>query len=211
MSSVSRPQRSSAVLQRDVVADRLVHLLACERRASRCASRSGRRRWPSARDCAISFSWCGKTRSSPPPWISNSGPRCFSDMAEHSMCQPGRPAPPRRLPRGVLARLVRLPEREVARILLARVRLLLLDLVEPLTAEAAVLRIARDAEVDVAVGLVREARARSAPRSSRSGRGPSRRRVGSTSGRPSPRPSVSSTYQRVASAASCALAPGAAS
>ena len=29
---------------------------------------------PSARDCATSFSWWGKTRSSPPPWISNAGP-----------------------------------------------------------------------------------------------------------------------------------------
>ena len=48
---------------------------------------------PSARDCATSFSWCGKTRSSPPPWISNDGPRSFSAIAEHSMCQPGRPRP----------------------------------------------------------------------------------------------------------------------
>src|SRR4029077_1650325 len=42
---------------------------------------------------------------------------------------PARPdAAPRRLPPGVLARLVRLPEREVARILLERVRLLILHL-----------------------------------------------------------------------------------
>ena len=27
------------------------------------------------RDCAISFSWCGKIRSSPPPWISKTSPR----------------------------------------------------------------------------------------------------------------------------------------
>jgi hypothetical protein len=26
-------------------------------------------------------------------WMSNDGPRCFIDMAEHSMCQPGRPLP----------------------------------------------------------------------------------------------------------------------
>ncbi len=30
---------------------------------------------PFARDCAISFSWCGNVRSSPPPWMSNSAPR----------------------------------------------------------------------------------------------------------------------------------------
>ena len=48
---------------------------------------------PTARDCAISFSWCGNTRSSPPPWIKNSGPSVFSAMAEHSMCHPGRPRP----------------------------------------------------------------------------------------------------------------------
>ena len=48
---------------------------------------------PAPRDWAISFSWCGKTRSSPPPWISNTRPRCFSAIAEHSMCQPGRPRP----------------------------------------------------------------------------------------------------------------------
>ena len=40
---------------------------------------------------AISFSWWGKTRSMPPPWMSNMTPRCFSDMAEHSRCHPGRP------------------------------------------------------------------------------------------------------------------------
>ena len=42
---------------------------------------------------AISFSWCGKTRSMPPPWIAKSRPSSFSDIAEHSMCQPGRPWP----------------------------------------------------------------------------------------------------------------------
>src|SRR5947199_2702439 len=43
------------------------------------------------RVCAISFSWCGKTRSMPPPWISKVLPRYCHAMAEHSMCQPGRP------------------------------------------------------------------------------------------------------------------------
>src|SRR2546428_859659 len=44
-------------------------------------------------DWAISFSWCGKMRSWPPPWMSKVSPRCFMDMAEHSMCHPGRPGP----------------------------------------------------------------------------------------------------------------------
>ena len=50
------------------------------------------RPWPKAQvDWAISFSWCGKTRSMPPPWMSNTSPRCCQLIAEHSMCQPGRP------------------------------------------------------------------------------------------------------------------------
>ena len=51
------------------------------------------KRWPAPTDWAISFSWCGKIRSSPPPWMSNSSVRYFDAMAEHSRCQPGRPAP----------------------------------------------------------------------------------------------------------------------
>jgi hypothetical protein len=43
--------------------------------------------------CAISFSWCGKMRSMPPPWMSNTSPSIAPDMAEHSMCHPGRPRP----------------------------------------------------------------------------------------------------------------------
>ncbi len=43
--------------------------------------------------CAASFSWCGKIRSEPPPWISKSSPSSDSAIAEHSMCQPGRPRP----------------------------------------------------------------------------------------------------------------------
>src|SRR5690348_16468148 len=48
--------------------------------------------WNAQRDCAISFSWCGNTRSMPPPWMSKVSPRCLQLIAEHSMCQPGRPA-----------------------------------------------------------------------------------------------------------------------
>ena len=43
--------------------------------------------------CAASFSWWGKIRSAPPPWISNPTPSISSAIAEHSMCHPGRPRP----------------------------------------------------------------------------------------------------------------------
>ena len=49
--------------------------------------------WPAPSACARSFSWCGNTRSSPPPWRSKPSPSRSSDIAEHSMCQPGRPGP----------------------------------------------------------------------------------------------------------------------
>jgi hypothetical protein len=49
--------------------------------------------YPAARDWACSFSWCGKRRSRPPPWMSNSSPRYRWAIAEHSRCQPGRPRP----------------------------------------------------------------------------------------------------------------------
>src|SRR4051794_8492867 len=48
---------------------------------------------PKALAWAISFSWCGKIRSIPPPWMSKVAPRYLVDMAEHSRCQPGRPGP----------------------------------------------------------------------------------------------------------------------
>ena len=46
-----------------------------------------------AQVCAISFSWCGNLRSIPPPWMSKWSPKSATDIAEHSMCQPGRPRP----------------------------------------------------------------------------------------------------------------------
>ena len=44
-------------------------------------------------DCAISFSWCGKIKSLPPPCISKFFPRYLILIAEHSMCHPGLPFP----------------------------------------------------------------------------------------------------------------------
>ena len=87
-------------------------------------------------------------------WMSNDSPRCFIDIAEHSMCQPGRPGPDRRLPRR-LAGLRALPEREVADVVLgvlvgldalADPHLLRVEVGEP-----AVRRPRRDPEEDRAV------------------------------------------------------------
>ena len=75
-------------------------------RPSRCASRSGRTGRPAASDWAISFSWWGKTRSEPPPWIAKEAPSSCSAITEHSMCQAGPPRAPGRVPGGVLALLV---------------------------------------------------------------------------------------------------------
>ena len=64
---------------------------------SRCSKCTQKRAngWPVAHSlCAISFSWCGKIRSMPPAWMSIGGPPSSrSAIAEHSMCQPGRPGP----------------------------------------------------------------------------------------------------------------------
>src|SRR3954470_24175833 len=67
---------------------------------------------------------------------------------------PGAAEPPRRLPRRVLTRLRRLPQREVLRRLLARIPLLLLHLADALARQPAVAGVARDAEVDVAVDRI---------------------------------------------------------
>src|SRR5256885_5642972 len=70
--------------------------------------------------------------------------------------------PPGRFPNGVLALLVRLPEREVARVLLQLIAFCLLgrivqSLVIPLAAgEAAVFGEPRDTEIDVAAGRICE-------------------------------------------------------
>ena len=57
---------------------------------------AGRRACPvTDSDWAASHSWCGKTRSRPPPWMSMVSPSSRSARAEHSMCHPGRPGPQR--------------------------------------------------------------------------------------------------------------------
>ena len=72
------------------------------------------------------------------------------------MCQPGRPRPPRRVPGRVLVRLRRLPEGEVALVFLQVARLLRDHVLELGARELAVVRVLRDAEVDVPLRLVRE-------------------------------------------------------
>ena len=102
--------------------------------------------------CAASFSWWGNSRSAPPPWMSSSTPSSSSAIAEHSMCQPGRPGP-HGDGHGVLALLLPLPEREVERVLLAvgaLDALALVHLVDRAVGELAVAGQRADAEVDVA-------------------------------------------------------------
>ena len=103
---------------------------------------------------------------------------------------PARPAAaPRRVPGGVLALLLRLPQREVERILLAvgaLDALALVHLVDGAVAQRAVVGVGAHAEVDVAVDRVGVAALDRAPRSGR--RSPSivSDASGSGSGRPSP-------------------------
>ncbi len=122
--------------------------------ASRCASSTRAKRSPAASDCARSFSWCGKIRSRPPPCTSKSSPSCARAIAEHSMCQPGRPRPQGESQAVSSSGLVGLPEREVERRVLALPRLDARagdQLVGPLARQLAVVRVGLDAEVHVAV------------------------------------------------------------
>ena len=103
--------------------------------------------------CAASFSWCGNTRSMPPPWTSKSTPRYCSAMAEHSMCQPGRPGPHGESQLVSSPSLVDLPEREVERVLLAvgaLDALALVHLVDVAARQLAVALVRAHAEVHVA-------------------------------------------------------------
>ena len=72
----------------------------------------------------------GRRGRCPPPWTSKPWPRAVSAIAEHSMCQPGRPGPQGDVPPGVLVVLAPLPEGEVERRLLPLAGLLRDHLVE---------------------------------------------------------------------------------
>ncbi len=57
-----------------------------------CTQQAAESRPRAAVAWAISHSWWGNMRSMPPPWMSNFSPRYLVLMAEHSMCQPGKPS-----------------------------------------------------------------------------------------------------------------------
>ena len=121
VAQLDRPHLLDDLGHEQRVAERLAHLLAAEVDPARCASSSARTAGPAAVDCASSFSWCGKRRSRPPPWMSKLGAEVLADH-RRALEVPARPAAaPRRRPgrRLGLARLVALPEREVARVALA--------------------------------------------------------------------------------------------
>src|SRR5690606_36930710 len=61
-----------------------VNILVCIQYFAGCA-------WLQAWDWAISLVWCVAARSMPPPWMSNCSPRYLLLIAEHSICQPGKP------------------------------------------------------------------------------------------------------------------------
>ena len=157
MTSASRPNSSSAPCSRRMLPTDFAIFSAPISTMPLCIQIRASGRPRAASVWAISFSWWGNTRSEPPPWISKSRPRICSAIAEHSMCQPGRPSPHGRLPPAVLALLARLPEREVLRrpLELGRVvALALLHLLERAVRELAVVRVAAHAEVHVAACLV---------------------------------------------------------
>ena len=79
---------------------------------ARSAGRRRRRRQRAAAWTAL-ISWCGKTRSEPPPLTSNRWPRRSSEIAVHSMCQPGRPGPSRSSSHAGLARALGAPQQGV--------------------------------------------------------------------------------------------------
>ena len=145
--------------------------------------------------CAISFSWWGKTRSEPPLWISKSAPSSFSAIAEHSMCQPGRPSPQGEGQNASSSCLRAFQSAKSSGLSLSSrgARLLaLVHLVGVAVGELAVAVEAADAEVDVAAGLVGVPASISVSISSTISAIVSVA-SGSASGRPSPSRSVSST------------------
>ena len=161
--SVSRPIAVERVAHRHDVPDRLGHLLVGELEHSVVHPDPGELPPERARlrDLVLVV---GKDEVEPAPVDLEDGAEQLLGHHRALDVPAGPAATPRRVPGGVLARLVRLPEREVARVLLERVRLLLLDLVRPLARQAAVLGKARDPEVDVALDRVRVVPSRPAAR-----------------------------------------------
>ena len=116
---------SSAVLAqlRDEhqVALGLRHLLAVEADHAGVHVGPGERRRPGRRPAPREalISWCGKTRSLPPPWTSIAGAEVVPARSRSTRCaSPGRPRPSGGVP-GRLAGPLGLPEQAVERVLLA--------------------------------------------------------------------------------------------
>src|SRR5581483_10081037 len=144
------------VAKRAVVAERLRHLLAAEREHP--VVHPDLRELVAARVRLRDLVLVMREDEVEPAAVDLEGRPERSAGHRRALDVPARPPrPPRRRPRGVLAGLRRLPQREVLRRLLARVPLLLLHLVHALPREPAVLRVAPDAEVDVALDRVRVA------------------------------------------------------
>ena len=133
------------------------------------------------------------------------GPRCFSAIAEHSMCQPGRPSPQgegHEVSSCGFVAFQRAKSRGSSFRSLGSWATMSSGFApesEPYSGQA------RDAEVDVARPTRTRARARRAPRSARRSRGSSRSRAARRRAGRGRASSVSSKYHRVARAASSAL------
>ena len=111
---------------------------------------------PAERDCAISFSWCGKIRSRPPPWMSNVGAQVLGGHGGALQVPAGTARAPGGVPGG-LAGLGALPQREVARVALGIVGLGVIGgahVIHPLAGQRTVRRVRPHVEVDAAVGGV---------------------------------------------------------
>ncbi len=107
MTTASRPDtRVEHLVQRCDVADRLGHLLAGE--LDHPVVHPEPRQLPPARRAGLGglVLVVGKHEVRATSVDVEADAERSSAIAEHSMCQPGRPVPPRRLPPGVLPRLV---------------------------------------------------------------------------------------------------------
>ena len=121
MISASRPHCVEHLVQRGDVADGLLAIFSspsCEHPVVHPDLRELGVRAPSASARPRSRD-AGTTRSLPPPWISKPTPSSVLGHRRALDVPAGPAAAPRRVPRGVLALLLRLPEREVQRVLLA--------------------------------------------------------------------------------------------
>ena len=208
MTSASRPACSSASCSRKMFPTDFAIFSPSSRTMPLCIQMRASGFSRAASVWAISFSWCGKTSPS-----HRRGSRSRAqDLLGHGRAldvPAGPPAPPGRVPRGVLALLLGLPQREVLRRLLqARgvVALALLHLLQRTVRELSVVGEAAHAEVDVSLRGVGVAASRSGPRSASTMASIVPVAVGSRSGRPEPEAvRVARRRRRSSRRASCSL------